>query len=49
MKIMMISDTLVYSMFALSVKIVSLLNGIGGSPIVYTVDPVECPPTANVY
>ena len=44
----MISDTLVYSMFALSVKFVSVLDSFAPGSIVYTVDPVECPPRANV-
>jgi hypothetical protein len=39
----MISDTLVYSMFAFSVKFVSVMDTFGGRQIVYTVDPFKCP------
>jgi len=43
-----ISDTLVYSMFALSVTLFYLLSAIKPNSIVYKVDPIECPSTANV-
>jgi len=43
----MISEVLVYSMFALCVNLFTLLPIVSRKSIVYNVDPIKCPPTST--